>query len=156
MDGSSPRTLNYTERQKVYRLIQTYLAVQDTWYYHKSLSFGSLEEDADKSGWFFDWDAVIRECFPEVLVVMSGERREERRFPAYVVVPRVGEWIELSSDPDLLAETAKDVEPSFRVGESMMEGLRSLRKMGPQLPAERVGEVMKHLNALERLIKPVA
>lgn len=156
MDGDTSRTLSYTERRKVYNLIQTYLTVQDTWYFHKSLSYGSLEQDADKSGWYFDWEPIVRECFPEVLVVMSGERREERRFPAYVVVPRVGEWIELSSNPDQLAETAKDVEPSFRVGETMMDGIKSLRKMSPLLPAERVGEAMKHLNALQRLIKPIA
>jgi len=156
MVGDTPRTLSFTERRKVYGLIQTYLTVQDTWYYHKSLSFGSLEEDADKSGWYFDWEPVVRECFPEVLVVMSGERREERRFPAYVVMPRIDEWIELSSNPDQLAETAEAIKPSSRVGESMMEGIKSLRKMSTSVPADRVGEVMKHLNALERLIKPVA
>jgi len=156
MSGNAPRTLSFTEQRKVYRLIQTYLTVQDTWYYHKNLDYGTLEQNADKSGWYFDWEPVVRDCFPEVLVVMSGERREERRFPAYVVVPRVGDWIELPSNPDRLAEVAKDFEPSSRVGEEMMIDLGSLRKMGPSLPPERVGEVMKHLNALERLIKPVA
>jgi hypothetical protein len=140
----------------VFGLIQTYLSVQDTWYYHKALSYGSLEADADKSGWYFDWEPVVRECFPEVLVVMSGERREERRFPAYVVVPRVGDWIELPSNPKQLAVVAEEMRPSPRVGEAMMEGLRSLRKMAQSLPAERIDDVMKHINAIQRAIKPVA
>jgi len=146
----------YQEQRKLYGLVSTYLVVQETWYYHKALDYGTLEENADKTGWWFDWEPVIREASPEVLIVMSGDRREERRFPVYAVVPRVGDWIELSSNPQQLAVLAKDIEPSSSDGQRMMDALNELRRMTHSLPSERVGEVMKHLNAISRIIKPVA
>lgn len=152
--ATATHSLTHRERTKVYGLISTYLSIQETWYYHKALEFETLEGTADKSGWWFDWEPVIRECYPEVLIVMSGDRREERRFPVYVVVPRIGEWIELSSNPKQLAAQAEDVEPQTSHGQQMMDLLVELRQMSSSLPVERVGEVMKNLNALQRLIKP--
>jgi len=146
----------YQERRKLYGLVITYLTVLETWYYHKGLDYGTLEGNADKSGWWFDWEPVTRDCFPEVLVVMSGDRRDERRYPVYAVVPRAGDWIELPSNPEQLAALAKDIEPSSSIGQQMMELLKELRQMSQSLPIERVGEAMKHLNVLQRLIKPIA
>jgi hypothetical protein len=117
------RVITYEERRKLYGLMITYLTVQETWYYHKDLDYGSLVANADKSGWWFDWEPIVRACFPEVLVVMSGERREERRFPVYAVVPRVGEWIELSSNPKQLAALAEDTEPSSSTGQQVLDML---------------------------------
>lgn len=152
--STATHSLTYRESRKLHNLIITYLAIQDTWYYHKDLNYDTLEGAADKSGWWFDWEPVVRECWPEVLVVMSGDRREERRFPVYAVVPRIGEWIELFSNPKQLTALAEDVEPQTSLGQQMMELLNELRRMSPSLSTERVGEVMKHLNALQRLIGP--
>lgn len=148
--------ISHQERRKLVRLVNTYLAIMETWYFHKNMSYGSLEADADKSGWWFDWDPVIRDCFPEVLVVMSGDRREERRFPAYAVIPRASDWIELPSNPTQLETLARDIEPESSSGDQMMKLIEELRLLTPTLPTERVGEVMKHLNALKRVIQPVA
>lgn len=149
-------TITYNERRKLHRLMCVYQAVQATWYFHKSVSYGSLEADADKSGWYFDWDPIVRECFPEILVVMSGDRREERRFPAYAVAPRSGDWFELQSDPKQVEALLQAVEPTDQHIEQMMLMLAELKLMSHSLPAERTGEAMKHLNALTRLIKPLA
>jgi Zn-finger domain-containing protein len=152
----TPRVYTFQERRKLNALVSTYRTIQDTWYFHKDLDYDSLEEQVDVPGWWFDWEPVVRECFPEVLVVMSGDRREERRFPVYVVVPRVGDWIELSSNPEQLAALAESLESPSSHGQVMMEVLDELRKMSHSLPSERVGEAMKHLNAFGRIIKPIA
>jgi hypothetical protein len=151
-----PRELSYIERRKLGLLISAYLAVYDSWTFHKSDEPDDFEEAVDKTGWYFDWTPVIRECFPDVLVVMSSSDRRIRQFPVYAVVPGAGEWFEIHSNPKQLEDLrAVAVLPS-RDGDGSGNPLDDLGKMISTIPTDRRGEAEKHLRALRRIITPKA
>jgi hypothetical protein len=150
------RDLTFTERKKLGYLVSVYQTVYDCWTYSKSQQFDDFESAADEAGWIFDWTPVIRECFPDVLVVMSGSDRRIRQFPVFVVVPGAGEWFEIHSNPEQLEQLrAVAVLPS-RDGSGFGNPLEELRKMISSLPTDRRGEAEKHRRALERIITPKA
>lgn len=143
------------ESEKLRHLLLTYLLVYDTWKYHDGPGKPeSLIEQADQSGWIFDWEPVLRYCSPELYVVWSADRRDSSRFPSYVVVPGAGEWFELHSDPEQLEWLLSDAVPIGGDAEVVESTLETLRKTSTSLPTERRGEAMKHLNAWWRIVKP--
>jgi len=145
--------LSLKEKQKLRYLLDCYLALYDSWVHHKSDHSESLEELADEAGWWFDWEPVIRECMPDVLVIMSGDRRSVPRFPSYAAVPRVGEWFEIGSNPPQL-EALRLVAVPVDGDINTVTVLESLRRDVVNLPADRRGDAMKHYNALRRIITP--
>lgn len=149
-----PRDLTHLERRKLGFLVSTYQTVYDCWRYDVMSQSDDFEEAADKAGWHFDWTPVIRECFPDVLVIMDGQDRRKRLFPVYAVIPGAGEWFEIHSNPDQL-ELLKGVAvlPS-RDGDGDGSPLDQLRMMITSLPTDRRGEAEKHLRALRRIIAP--
>lgn len=110
-----------------------------------------LVSAADTADWYFDWDPVIRQCAPEVLIVMSGSRQSTDRIPTYAVVPRTGLTIKLSTDRGYLEQLSHG---AILDAEEFDHILNKLKEMISHLPEVRVGEAMKHLNALRRIIKP--
>lgn len=145
--------LTLTEKKKLGFLLDCYVAVYDAWRHHVDDQHDDFESQADKAGWRFDWSAVIRECHPHVLVVMSGEGRNQQHFPTYAVIPGAGEWFELHSNPERL-ELLRSSAVANAVEGDGPSPLEELGHMITTLPNERRGEAFKHLNALRRIMKP--
>jgi len=154
--GGYPRDLTHSERAKLGYLIDVFQTVYDCWTFNKSKEFDDIESAADEADWFFDWTPVIRECFPEILIVMSGSDRRIRQFPVYVVVPGAGEWFEFHSNPNQLEQLRSVAVLASRDGSGFGNPLEELRKMIQSVPADRRGEAEKHRRALERIITPKA
>lgn len=146
------RITSHETRVKLIYFLETYLSVSDC-YAHNRRAYDemSMQEQSDQQGWFFDWEAVVRHVSPHLLVVMSSNRRDSQRAPTYVVIPGEGDWIEMSHDNAvrLVEELTPDATRDVEIGTL----LNSLRPAITMLPQERVGEAMKHLNALTRIAK---
>jgi hypothetical protein len=152
----TPREMTLTERRKLGYLVDVYQTVYDCWSFNKTDDAEDFESQADQAEWFYDWTPVIRECFPDVLIVMSGSDRRIRQFPVYAVVPGAGEWFEIHSNPEQLEFIRLAAVPSAGDGGGSGNPLDELRKMISSVPADRRGEAEKHLRALVRIITPRA
>jgi hypothetical protein len=143
-----------TEREKVkFRyVLDTCLAIYDALQFHKCSGEEEFWQSVDKAGWAFDWDQVVRTVSPEILIVMSGDRRDPSRHPVYLVVPGAGEWFEI--DAHTVEELLRDVVPFDRGVTDFDQSVELIRKMIQDGPTDRTGEAMKHLNALKRIIRP--
>jgi len=150
------RDLSHKERVKLGYLVDVYQTVYDCWTFSKSQQFDDFESAADEAGWFFDRTPVIRECFPEIVIVMSGQDRRIRQFPVFVVIPGAGEWFEIHSNPDQLEQLRSVAVSASRDGSGFGNPLEELRTMIQSVPADRRGEAEKHRRALERIITPKA
>jgi len=149
---SVPRLMTPREKIKLRYLLETCLAIYDSLQFHKGADEGEFWLTVDKAGWAFDWDQVIREVSPEVLIIMSGDRRDPSRHPVYAVIPGAGEWFEI--DANTVVELTEDVAPQGRGTNDFDQIVELIRKMIQDGPTDRTGEALKHLNALKRIIRP--
>jgi hypothetical protein len=129
------------------------MTIDDVFKYH--------DDDADqfnqpaKEGFWFDWDKLVSQCMPDVGIVLSASRRTaqvEYTYPVYAVIFRTGDWFQLSTD--------EQMEEVLRLAEVDDRGIAAeaadvLRQIVLSVPSDRRGEAMKHLEALNRILKPV-
>lgn len=145
--------LTSREKDKLRLIVNARMTIDDVFKYH--------DDDADqfnqpaKEGFWFDWDKLVSQCMPDVGIVLSASRRTaqvEYTYPVYAVIFRTGDWFQLSTD--------EQMEEVLRLAEVDDRGIAAeaadvLRQIVLSVPSDRRGEAMKHLEALNRILKPV-
>jgi len=104
------------------------------------------------SGWTLEWDQIIRFVFPEIVLIMSDDRRALDRHPVFACFPRTGDWVTLPTETEADLDKQQDGNPTL--AERHERASLSLKAVILELPEARRGEAMKHLRALERIIRP--
>jgi hypothetical protein len=141
------------ERDKLRLIVNARQTVDDVFQYY---THGDDQFDRPElEGFWFDWDKLVSQCMPDVGVVLSASRRTaqvEYVYPVFAVIFRTGDWFQLSTD-----EQMKSVLRHAEVDDRGIaaEAVDTLRQIILTVPSDRRGEAMKHLEALQRIIKPV-
>lgn len=141
------------EEQKLKWLLGAIQAVYDSKKAWKREQHDTFLDVHKLSGWTLEWDQIIRYIFPEIILVMSDDRRAVDRHPVYACFPRTGDWITLPTDTETDLDIQQDGNPSL--SEMHERASMMLKSVILELPETRRGEAMKHLRALQRIIGPV-
>jgi len=97
-----------------------------------------------------DWRRVFSECAPEILVIMAqdeakGENFDE--FPLYVIIPRLGVYLNLQDEVSLSIEEGAAIRRSEVVG-----ALNLLRLSAASIDGSKQDNARKLLSGLHKLL----
>jgi len=143
---------NERERRKLTLLINARATMQDLWDWYRSESDSQFDPERSHEGFWFDWDKISSQLMPEIGMVMSASRRTaqvEYTYPVYAVVFRTGDWFAIATNDQVESIRHLAVVDDGDV----VETLNALQQMILSSTPDRMGEAMKHLNALRRILK---
>lgn len=109
-------------------------------------------EQGIKVEFAFDWRNVVRQCAPEVLVVLAEDPTREsfQQFPLYAVLPVSGQFILLTEWAPLSIEDDDDT-PEVEV--DVLGALNRLLTYARTLDGGKRENAMKMLSTLQRVLK---
>lgn len=141
------------ERQKFEWLLGAIHAVYDSKQAWKTEQSAEILNVHNLSGWTLEWDQISRFVFPEIVLVMSDDRRALDRHPVYACFPRTGDWVTLPTSAVTDLDKQQDGNPTL--SERFERASMMLKSVILELPEARRGEALKYLRAAERIIRPV-
>lgn len=146
-------TLTPRECEKLRFLVNARRTIEDVFKWH--VNEADQFNRPGKENFWFDWDKISSQCLPEVGVILSASRRTaqvEYTYPVYAVIFRTGDWFQLTTDAQMDNVLQLAVVDDRGI---VKEATDVIRHIVLNVPSDRRGEAMKHLEALTRILKPV-
>lgn len=141
-----------SEYSKLRRLYDTIYLVDAAYRDFKEGFHMEALEQGVKVEFKFDWYSVVRQCAPEVLVVLAEDPTREtfQQFPLYAVLPVSGQFILLTEWAPL---TIEDDDDTDSVEVDVRGTLNRLLTYASSLDGGKRENAMKMISTLQRILK---
>lgn len=139
------------EYSKLRRLYDTIHLVDQAYRDFKEGFHMEALEQGVKVEFTFDWRNVVRQCAPDVLVILAEDPTREtfQQFPLYAVLPSSGQFILLTEWAPLSIEDDDDATAEVDVSGA----LNRLLTYASSLDGGKRENAMKMISTLQRILK---
>jgi len=141
-----------SELKKMTTLLDTLYLVDAAWQNFKEAVYQPSLNEGVAVEFEFDWRSFSRLLAPEVLIAMATDPQKGKvfhAFPAAAVLPRSGQFVDLTRGVSLTVEANDDAKAEVDV----LGALNSLATHAETLDGGKRENAMKQLSILRRILK---